>query len=260
VEVKMNVQACSVAPSTAVLEGQERNRSGALETSAMSIAKVVQGHVAPSVLDAAADGVRTALIPRFMAHPGARHASWMARRTDGRVLILMVWSDQAAVRASRAADGEERARMAERIGLRIDTVLTMELVAATEVDASEHPTRRWARATWVEGAEPDLDLAMLHRETVSDQSRSSGFAGSYWLADREAGNGLALSFWERPSDLHDGERASRRRRRKLERTLGCHIARVTEYEALGAATAEPLLDLRVPVPHIPRSTQPVGAP
>jgi hypothetical protein len=225
----------------------------------MSLAKVVQGRVAPDLLDAAADEVRTTLIPQFMARPGARHASWMADRSDGRVLIVMVWADDSAVRASRRDDGQARARLAERIGLQIDAVLTMELVAVTEMAANDEATRRWARATWVEGAAPDLDLAFLHRETVSDQAQSRGFAGSYWLADREAGNGLALSFWERPADLHASKAGSRRRRRQLERTIGCHIDHVAEYEALGAASAEPLLDLRdLVVPSLAVPMQPVG--
>jgi hypothetical protein len=160
----------------------------------------------------------------------------MVNRNDGRVLIAMIWVDDDAVRESRAADGAARARAAEEIGLRVSAVQTMDLLGAAETAAVGGAVSRWARATWVEGASiGDVDVAALHRDAVPDQARSRGFAGSYWMADRQTGNGLALSFWDGPGDLLGGGAASRRRRRKVEQSIGCRIDLVAEYESIGTA-------------------------
>jgi hypothetical protein len=214
----------------------------------VSVAKIVQGWIDPNDIDVAAAAVEGELIPGFVSQRGAESAYWMADRAKGHVLIMMTWADDDAVRRSRSTDGEARALMAERVGLRVTAVQSMEVVGAHETAATTSAMSRWARATWVEGVDPavDVDISALHRDTVPDQMLSEGFCGSYWLASPGSGNGLALSFWEQPGHLVDSGRGSRRRRRKVEEALGCRVNLVSNYEALGGVRTARVVAVDLP--------------
>lgn len=199
------------------------------------LAKLVHGHIDPNRLGAANAAVESDLAPAFAAHPGARQGYWMANPASGHVLVVTGWSDRDAMEAEQAADGRERARAAERLGLRIHAVETMDVVAAHEVDPSPDTVVHWVRATWVEGVDATASrlLGELHEQSVRDKAAGEGFCASYWLADRERGDGLALSMWSTPEHLQGSEHGSRRRRRRVERALGCHLAMIGTYRAIG---------------------------
>lgn len=209
------------------------------------LAKLVHGHIDPTRLGDASAAVESDLAPAFVAHPGARQGYWMANRASGHVLVVTGWSDRDAMEAEQAADGRERAAVAERLGLRIHAIGTMDVVASHEVAPTPDTVVHWVRATWVEGVDPSATQALgeLHDQSVSDKAAGDGFCASYWLADRLNGDGLALSMWSTPEHLHRSEAGSRRRRRAVERTLGCHLALVGSYEAIGVVGNDQL-DLR----------------
>jgi hypothetical protein len=248
------------------------------------LAKLIHARIRPERLELAARAVEDELAPAFAAHPGARLGCWMANRPNGHVLAMTLWADDASLHAEQATDGAERARVAERIGLELHAVETLEVIAAHDLDepGPETPARgpgsgsgatpaasidararsraeragsgtgglatRWARVTWVEGVDPAaLDhLPELHASITPDQEASDGFCASYWLADHRTGDGMALSTWASAAQLRHGEPDSRRRRRQVERTLGCHVAMVGEYEALGVTVrAAPELQLHL---------------
>lgn len=198
-------------------------------------AKVVQAHIDPTHIDTAARAVEEELIPLFMEHRGALQGYWMANRVSGQVLALTCWSDLDSLDASRASDGEERALIAERLGLHIRVIRTLDVLGVYEHDVVHTPVLRWVRATWVEGLAPVLEASLrdLHHDVVRVEARSAGFCGSYWLADRATGNGLELSLWSDLAELRDNEHESKRRRKWFERTVGCRTDLVAEYEALG---------------------------
>ena len=232
------------------------------------LAKLVHARIRPERLELAARAVEDELAPAFAAHPGARLGCWMGNRTNGHVLTMTLWADESCLHAEQAADGAERTRVAERIGLELHAVETLEVVALH--DAEEHDAAvpdlashanpgpdgaaagtgrlatRWARVTWVEGVEPwALDhLPELHASITPDQEASDGFCASYWMADHRTGDGMALSTCASAASLRDGEPDSRRRRREVERALGCHVAMVGEYEALGV-TVRPAPQLQL---------------
>jgi hypothetical protein len=213
------------------------------------LAKLVHARIRPERLDLAARAVEDELAPAFAAHPGARLGCWMANRTNGHVLAMTLWADESCAHAEQAVDGAERARVAERIGLELHAVEALEVVAAHDLDADlgvGQVAARWARVTWVEGVQPSaLDhLPELHASITPDQEASDGFCASYWLADHHTGDGMALSTWASATQLRDGEPDSRRRRRAVERTLGCHVAMVGEYQALGV-TVRPAPELQL---------------
>lgn len=215
------------------------------------LAKLVHARIRPERLDLAARAVMDDLAPAFVAHPGARLGCWMANRTNGHVLAMTLWEDESCLHAEQAADGAERTQVAERIGLEVHAIETLEVVAVHDLDAglsAGEIAPRWARVTWVEAVEPAaLDhLDELHASIAPDQSSSDGFCASYWLADHRTGDGMALSTWASAAQLRDGEPDSRHRRRLVERTLGCHVAMVGEYQALGVTVrATPELQLHL---------------
>lgn len=198
-------------------------------------AKLVTATVDPRCLDDAARAVEEELIPAFVEHPGARQGYWMANRTTGEVLVMTCWSGLDSLDAARVADGEARTRVAERLGLRIRAIHTLDVLSLHENDVIDGPVLRWARATWVEGLSTDLEASLraMHREVVQAQARSPGFCASYWLADHETGNGLGLSLWSDLAELRDNEPDSKRRRKWFEKTVGGRVDLVGEYEALG---------------------------
>jgi hypothetical protein len=213
------------------------------------LAKLVHARIRPERLELAARAVEDELAPAFAAHPGACLGCWMGNRTNGHVLTMTLWADESCLHAEQAADGAERTRVAERIGLELHAVETLEVVAVHDLDVglgSGEIAPRWARVTWVEGVEPwALDhLPELHASITPDQEASDGFCASYWLADHDTGDGMALSTWASAASLREGEPDSRRRRRQVERALGCHVAMVAEYEALGV-TVRPAPQLQL---------------
>ena len=163
----------------------------------------------------------------------------MANADSGQFLMLTMWADQESLEAERVADGIERTEVAERVGLRILVTQTMEVMAAHPEDPDGAVAPRWMRATWVEGVDSvHLDrLPELHHETVPALTDSGGFRGSYWLADRGTGNGVALSFWDGAADLTRSHGISHRRRRELARLLGFEVTPVSQYQGLAMALA-----------------------
>lgn len=203
------------------------------------LAKLVQGKIDPSRVDAAAAAVERELVPSFVVHPGALQGYWMANRASGEVLVMTCWTGPEELEAGRAADGEARAAVMERLGVRVHAVQTLSVVGVEESHDTAQPVVRFARATWVEkltgSAATSLDG--LHREAVRMQASSPGFCASYWLADRATGNGLALSLWDGPDDLQRDEVHSRRRRKWFQQMVGCRIDLISEYEAIGAVAS-----------------------
>lgn len=199
------------------------------------MAKLVRAGMDPGRVDEAAAAVEDELIPEFAQHPGARSGYWMCDRATGHVVAMTCWADDAMLHAEQAVDGMERSRSAEHVGLRVHAVHPMEVVAMHEVDPSDHAATHWVRVTWVEAVSSQTvdGLAELHDQKVAHQSWSDGFRASYWLADRETGDGVAFSMWSTPGRLSDSEPDSRRRRRSFERETGSRIVKVATYESVG---------------------------
>ena len=207
------------------------------------VSKLVHAGIDARRIDDAARVVTDELIPAFVAHPGALRGYWMVERSSGHVLVMTDRSDEDALLSEQATDGMERATIAEHVGLRIYAVQHLEVVATHEVDSTDGAEPHWVRVTWVEGV-PEVmvdDLAGLHDDKVSHQLRSGGLRASYWLADRATGDGVAFSMWDSAEDLAASEADSHRRRRRFRRDMGCRIAMVATYEAVGVVLAPVLL-------------------
>jgi hypothetical protein len=211
------------------------------------LAKVVTATIEPRRVDDAARAVVEELIPSFVAHPGAGQGYWMANRSTGQVLVMTGWSDLESLEAARAADGTERTRIVERLRIRIEAILTLDVLGSQHRDIVDQTVMRWARATWVHGVSTDLGagLPAIYKEVASAQARSRGFCASYWLGNHATGNGLALSLWAGLPELLESERDSKHRRRWLKQTVGSTIDVVSDYEALGvvAPTMVDIVDL-----------------
>ena len=197
-------------------------------------AKVIHATIDPRRLPVAAEAVRLELGPQLLSHRGARRGYWMADRSTGHVLAVTLWDSDERLVDAAVVDGIERAAVAERIGLRVLSIHSLEVMGAHEGPMTSEPRLHWVRATWVDGLHPDVhgQLPQIFREAVPDQARSRGFCASYWLVDVATGSGLGLSMWEGPAELSASAQHSRRRRRRFEELLGCIVAAVAEYEAI----------------------------
>jgi hypothetical protein len=218
------------------------------------LAKVVDGGIDPGRIDQAERAVTEELIPLFDAHAGAGPGFWLVEPQNGHVLAITLWSGAEALAEAAAADGAERAAVAERIGLRVRAVTALTVLGSHVGDPDGDPsTTPWARVTWVEGirVERRADLPALHDGIVADQGRSEGFRSSFWIGDTDRGEGFALSLWAAPADLHSGAIASRRRRRQVTRTLGCRIGAVHQYRALGITSGSSRQQRCRPVDAVP---------
>ena len=189
-------------------------------------AKLVQADIGPDHVTDAAHAVETELIPHFVTLPGACQGYWMVDRRTGHVLVMTGWSDGAALRARRRArTGQNERSWRSRSGCGSGRCTRCASSPRTN-PASSGPRAHWVRATWVEGvpAERLSDLPAMHAAVVPEQSQSQGFCGSYWLADHETGDGLALSLWDRSENLEAGEPNSRRRRGVRSRTSSAAVS------------------------------------
>jgi hypothetical protein len=201
------------------------------------LAEVVRASINPWCVEDAGRAVEEDAVPDFLAARGAVQGHWMANRSTGDVLVVTTWTDEESLRDGFRADRFGRSGVAERIGLRIRSTCTMDVIGSHECAVSDRPVIRWARATWAQGVFPGGDgrLEALYREVVPDQARSRGFGGSAWMADLRSGAALAVSLWDGPADLAGGRSASARRGSHLEALLRCRIESIEELEALGVA-------------------------
>jgi len=207
------------------------------------LAKVLEGVMDPSRFDVLEDAVTHQLLPRFLAHEGAKCGYWMLDPSTGHVASIALWDDADALRGAAHADGVERCSIFDRISLRLLSINTMPVLAArilaaeAEEGQEANPGYGSLRLTRVEGvARSERDnLHQLYQEIVADQLDSAGFRGSYWFGEEASGEGLAVSLWQHPADLAGSTSASRRRRRRVARSLGCRIGDAREYQMIGWA-------------------------
>ncbi len=213
------------------------------------LAKVVDATIDPARIDAAVAAVRDELIPNHLAHEGALQGYWAADARTGHAMVVTMWRDADSLEGAAASDGAARAEVGDRVGLRVHSVLALPVLAASHVtdltDGGLDPA--WIRVTRVDGVAPTMrDLVpQRYGSTLADQSANAGFYGSYWLGDERSPEGCAISLWGHTADLAAGAVASRRRRRRLQRTMGIRLRSVHEYRVVGSARPMPVAALDV---------------
>ena len=175
-------------------------------------ANLIMAEMDPSRIGVACRAVTHELIPGFQAQRGAGCGYWMVNRTNGEVLVLTTWRDEAALEDGRAGDRARRTNVAERTGLGIRAVRTMDVLDADDARLMLTAGTRWVRTLWFDGA---------RREDAAHERGSPGFCGGYVLSDPATDTGLALSFWADPPGLDDA--------------LGSLGGRSGEFESVGVA-------------------------
>ncbi len=203
------------------------------------LAKLVGASIDPARLGAAVDAVADELIPGFLDLDGSLDGYWAVDPESGGVLVITLWRDVASLRGAASADGVARATVGDRIGLRVHSVHALPVLACSSLtDLSEDPSDPGSiRVTWVDGVVPALRELVPERfgSTLADQSSTRGFRGSCWLGDEQSSEGCAVSLWDHTANPVAGAFASRRRRHRLERTMGLRIRSVHEYRIVGVA-------------------------
>jgi len=205
-------------------------------------ANLIVAEIDPSRIDVACRAVAHELIPHFKEQPGAGSGYWMVNRSTGEVLVMTTWGDEEALGAVRAADRSHRANVAERTGLWIRVIHTMDVLSLEDVGLTLTPAARWVRAMWVERSDRRDALSEKHAEAVADQQRSPGFCGSCRLSDAATGAEFALSFWDGPAELHETRADNPHHQRGLQHELDFTVSGVGEFESIAVA-APARLDL-----------------
>lgn len=207
------------------------------------LAKLVDAAIDPGRMDRAVSAVQEELIPAFLTLDGALQGLWVADGGNGRVLSITLWSDADSLRASAAADGEVRATVGERIGLRVYSVQSLPVLTSSRLSdpSFDRAEPDWIRVTWVDGVSPAMRerVPELYGSTLADQSDTAGFCGSYWLADEDSPEACAISLWDDSADPAAGAVAHGRRRRRLEKATGIRIRSVREHRIIGIARPVP---------------------
>jgi len=92
----------------------------------------------------------------------------------------------------------------------------------------------WARISRIEGSPEALDavVANVNDEVIPGVKQMPGFAGAYFLADRETGRFLAMTLWDSEEQLRAGEEAANRLREGSASATGGTITGVERYEVI----------------------------
>ncbi len=207
------------------------------------LANLVEATIDLARVDVAVDAVREELVPEFLEHEGALHGYWAVDRRTGHAVVLTTWRDVESLRGAAAANAAARARAGDGFGLRMHSVQTLPVLAASHAtDLTDHGTEpAWVRVTRVDGLAPTMrdQVPQRYGPTLADQSATAGFCASYWLGDEQRVEGFAVSLWDDKADPASGEAASRRRRKRLQRSMGIRISSVREYRIVGVARPTP---------------------
>ena len=93
-----------------------------------------------------------------------------------------------------------------------------------------------ARVTTFSGDPARLDdvISMIKDEVIPTARRVEGFAGGYWLADRETGKVVSVALWESEEALRDSEAHVRGLRERAHET-GRTAQSVEAYEVIAEA-------------------------
>ncbi len=198
-------------------------------------ANLVVAELEPSRIDVACRAVSHELIPLFQAQPGARTAYWLADRNTGEVLVMTTWDDEDALAAERATDRSHRASVAERTGLMIRAVTSMDVLESDDAGLTLTAVARWARVTWIGVAARDRRPGPVTQrpDAGADERGDPGPCGGYLLNNAATGDVLAVSLWDRPPAEPDSSRegSAPEQRRLLD--LGVVVRRLAELQGLG---------------------------
>ena len=87
----------------------------------------VQGPV--DRLDEGARMIQERVIPAARQQRGFRGGYWLADRQTGKVLAVVLWEDEEAVRASEAAMEQSRSQATQAVGATVQSVEVYEVIA-----------------------------------------------------------------------------------------------------------------------------------
>ncbi len=198
-------------------------------------ANLVVAELEPSRIDVACRAVSHELIPLFQAQPGARSAYWLVDRNTGEMLVVTTWDDEDALSAERAADRSHRASVAERTGLMIRAVTSMDVLESDDAGLTLTAVARWARVTWIGAAARDRQAGPVTERphAIADERRHPGRCGAHLLNNAATGDRLAVSLWDRPPAEPDGSRDGSAPEQRPFLDLGVAARRLAELQGLG---------------------------
>jgi heme-degrading monooxygenase HmoA len=96
-----------------------------------------------------------------------------------------------------------------------------------------------ARVTTSQRSPADEAKLFIDEYAIPSLQKVPGFRGAFFLADREKGTGISITFWEDADAAEASDHASTQRRGLAARMTGAIFESVDTYEVI--SRAEPLL-------------------
>lgn len=95
----------------------------------------------------------------------------------------------------------------------------------------------YARVTTVQGRPDQIDDAvrLIENDVIPAAELMSGFKGGHWLADREHGKMIAVTYWETEDDMVASDDRVRQLREQTVDKIGAHVEGVEHYEVVARA-------------------------
>jgi hypothetical protein len=217
----------------------------------------------PGTLGDGIERVRRSLLPMFMDQPGSRHATCMADRDSGTIVMVTSWQDEDALAEAAPAMGRARTEVVEAIGALVSQSGTYDLNELDVGGPHLGGDGAWSLVVTVEGLPTSgrgVDDAGIGR-MLRVRADSQGFRAACWLVDPSTGNGVVMAGWDRPERAEGHRPRTRRQRRVLQDSVRGGITNVQVCETFAAARCAPapmVIDLREPAQR-PAPVPPVHA-
>ena len=95
----------------------------------------------------------------------------------------------------------------------------------------------FARVTVTKGspARGDEAIRYIQEQIIPNVKKAAGFKGGYWLADRKAGKGIAITLWESEAAERASQAMAVQTRDRARSALGAEILSVEAYEVVAQA-------------------------
>lgn len=145
---------------------------------------------------------------------------WAVDREHTSGLNMTLWENEEALKASAEATQTLRDAGSQVTGVEQLGVRPYEVLAWSTVDGAPAMQVRAARLGTFQGSFPgqlmDEHLRYLQEEFMGFLKLLPGYSGTFWLADRPAGDMLSFSVWASREDiLRGGEQVKQRGQQRL---------------------------------------------
>jgi hypothetical protein len=190
--------------------------------------RTVEGTISGDKLDAALENLKTNITPRLAGLPGFSGAYWFADRKAGKILAATFYDSKASLDSSREAADQIRSKGMEAGGVAFTGSKEWEVVAST--GEKIHSSASHARVIRSKTGNVDEMGDTIKANVIPALQQMAGFAGGFWLGNRETREGLSGILWESEGAMSDSAAAAKALRDELVSEGKVEFLAVEEYE------------------------------